>query len=493
MQRDAGKRALRHLVVALGLFTSACAADMKKAEPSFDCEKASTSAEYKICSSPKLAAADMQLSKAYNDYRRSIKDDPIKLSEALIFQRFWLRNRANYCPDADESCLLSFYDLRIRELRRYEKGEEVLEVPSPFSENWSSARVSEFKRLILDQRIGDEAYKKTIFRVCKTIQQNEKGASVVDSIHLMMCYVRGVGIEKDPVRALNIAQSLTLRAKPKSWPHDFVHVYLGKVYADGFGVPQKPSVALAYFRAVSPEKLACCLSQVVRAYLSVNKPDDAIDFLKVHRNIISANLEIANIYLWLARKASLDGSANEPKLIAAAATHLVKYFNSWETEKSRKDLKDPRIRRLLIQRAEFLSNLYKPTTRGPGDPLKFVKYNLIAAELGSETAQVQQAVFFGKGVGVDLDVQQSLNWFLAAARQGNKYAQKSAGMLMALGRGVPQDFVQAYVWLNIAAANGEAGSAGMRDELADMMTKEDISKAQSLSKQCISSKYKECN
>ena len=435
----------------------------------------------------------MQLSKAYNDYRRSIKDDPIKLSEALIFQRFWLRNRANYCPDADESCLLSFYDLRIRELRRYEKGEKVTEVPSSFAENLNSAHLSEFKRLIVDQRIGDEAYEKTISRICKNISENEKTASVVDSIHLMLCYVRGTGIEKDPAKARTIAQGLTRKTKPKSWPHDFVYAYLGKAYTDGLGAPQKPSVALAYFRAISPEKLACCLPQVVKAYLFVNNPEGAMTFLRVHRKIIASNLEMANIYLWLAKNASSEGSINEPKFIAAAASHLVKYFEYWETEKSTEQLTDGNRRRLVMRRAEFLSNFYKPTTRGPGDPLRFVKYNLIAAELGSETAQVQQAVFFGKGFGVERDVQQSLNWFLAAARQGNKYAQKSAGMLMALGRGVPQDFFQAYVWLNIAAANGETGSAELRDNLADMMTKEDISKAQSLSKQCISSKYKECN
>ena len=60
------------------------------------------------------------------------------------------------------------------------------------------------------------------------------------------------------------------------------------------------------------------------------------------------------------------------------------------------------------------------------------------------------------------------------------------------GMGVLQDNVMAHMWLNIASANGADEAGGWRDEIGEKMTPADISKAQAMARECMSSGYTKC-
>ena len=57
---------------------------------------------------------------------------------------------------------------------------------------------------------------------------------------------------------------------------------------------------------------------------------------------------------------------------------------------------------------------------------------------------------------------------------------------------VLQDNVMAHMWHNISSANGHGKAGKWRDERADFMTLVDVSKAQAMSRECMSSNYTKC-
>ncbi|MAD95436.1 MAG: hypothetical protein CML33_08075, partial [Rhodobacteraceae bacterium] len=64
--------------------------------------------------------------------------------------------------------------------------------------------------------------------------------------------------------------------------------------------------------------------------------------------------------------------------------------------------------------------------------------------------------------------------------------------LYATDKGVSQDNVMAHVWYNLAAADGFEKAGEWRDERAGLITNADISTAQAMALQCMSSCYTKC-
>ena len=56
------------------------------------------------------------------------------------------------------------------------------------------------------------------------------------------------------------------------------------------------------------------------------------------------------------------------------------------------------------------------------------------------------------------------------------------------GEGVPQDYVTAQMWLNLGAANGNTDN-GLRDCIAEHMTRDEIFDAQCRARVCLASNY----
>ena len=68
------------------------------------------------------------------------------------------------------------------------------------------------------------------------------------------------------------------------------------------------------------------------------------------------------------------------------------------------------------------------------------------------------------------------------ADRGNPDAQNMLGHMYATGRGVLQDFVQAHLWFNLAAVRGKSKAASSRDDVARLMTSQQVAEAQELAR-----------
>ena len=114
------------------------------------------------------------------------------------------------------------------------------------------------------------------------------------------------------------------------------------------------------------------------------------------------------------------------------------------------------------------------------------------AEHGVAAAQYNLGVIYHKGEGVLQNYAEALKWYRLAAEQGHADAQNGLGLMYEYGRGVLQDNIRTHMWYNIAAANGNKKSGEWRDERAGLMTSADISKAQSMARECMNSNDKNC-
>jgi TPR repeat protein len=89
---------------------------------------------------------------------------------------------------------------------------------------------------------------------------------------------------------------------------------------------------------------------------------------------------------------------------------------------------------------------------------------------------------YADGYGAPKNYAEACKWYLKAAEQGYARAQSNLGIMYADGAGVPRDYVQAYMWVNLAAAQGYTPAKDRLSELEAKMTREQIAKAQELSR-----------
>ena len=114
------------------------------------------------------------------------------------------------------------------------------------------------------------------------------------------------------------------------------------------------------------------------------------------------------------------------------------------------------------------------------------------AEAGDAAVQLNLGYMYDNGRGVPQDYARAVRWYRLASEQGDADAQYNLGMMYQLGDGVLQDNVMAHMWYNISSANGDPESGDWRDERAGLMTNADISKAQQMARECMSSNYQNC-
>ena len=78
---------------------------------------------------------------------------------------------------------------------------------------------------------------------------------------------------------------------------------------------------------------------------------------------------------------------------------------------------------------------------------------------------------------------------VAAAEAGESVAQLQLGLLFSTGqKGAPLDYVTAHKWLNLAALRGSDEAKRLRTELADVMSREEISEAQRQAREWVSAR-----
>jgi TPR repeat protein len=76
------------------------------------------------------------------------------------------------------------------------------------------------------------------------------------------------------------------------------------------------------------------------------------------------------------------------------------------------------------------------------------------AETGDVRAQLELAIRYAKGDGIEVDKMQSAKWFRRAAENGDPSAQNLLGGCYANGLGVAQDFKEAAKWYRLASEQG---------------------------------------
>ncbi len=90
-----------------------------------------------------------------------------------------------------------------------------------------------------------------------------------------------------------------------------------------------------------------------------------------------------------------------------------------------------------------------------GDPAVSTLLSLqYAAEQGDADAQNNLAKMYYKGVGVQKNLQNALDWFLKAAEQGLAEAQYNFASMHANGQGTPKDLGKAHSWFLKSAEQG---------------------------------------
>ncbi|CBE68066.1 MAG: hypothetical protein F9K13_13810 [Candidatus Methylomirabilis oxygeniifera] len=112
------------------------------------------------------------------------------------------------------------------------------------------------------------------------------------------------------------------------------------------------------------------------------------------------------------------------------------------------------------------------------------------AEKGNAEAQFWIGERWLGGDGVVEDIDEALRCLEKAAEQGYVSAIRTLGFIYQKGWHAPQDFVLAHKWYNIAASLEDQKSRWDRDEVARLMTPEQIGEAQNLAREWMTSHRK---
>jgi TPR repeat protein len=129
----------------------------------------------------------------------------------------------------------------------------------------------------------------------------------------------------------------------------------------------------------------------------------------------------------------------------------------------------------------YLGRIYQDGRGGPKDYARARQWYRVAAERGNHKAAVNLATMHALGLGGPKNYQAAGQWFLLAANSGDIKAQDNLGLLYQNGLGVRQDYAKAYMWFAIAAAiQGGSEAAKHRDQIARLMTPDQIEQGRRL-------------
>lgn len=101
----------------------------------------------------------------------------------------------------------------------------------------------------------------------------------------------------------------------------------------------------------------------------------------------------------------------------------------------------------------------------------------LAAKQGNAKASHNLAVLYAEGIFGNPEFREAAFWFKKAANFGLADSQYNLGILYARGLGLEKNLVESYKWFALAAAQGDGDAANKRDELANMLSKEELAEA----------------
>jgi len=124
-----------------------------------------------------------------------------------------------------------------------------------------------------------------------------------------------------------------------------------------------------------------------------------------------------------------------------------------------------------------LGSLYEKGVGTARDAKTAAEWYTKAAALGNAKAMHNLAVINAEGSLGSPDYAMAAKWFQDAAEHGIRDSQFNLGILYARGLGVPRDLATSYKWFALAATGGDADSAKKRDDIAQVLSKEDLARA----------------
>ena len=124
-----------------------------------------------------------------------------------------------------------------------------------------------------------------------------------------------------------------------------------------------------------------------------------------------------------------------------------------------------------------LGNIYEKGIGVQPDVAKAMDYYQTAAKAGNVGAMHNLAVLYATGNNGAPDFTSAAKWFTEAANHGVRDSEFNLAILFAKGSGVTQDLQQSYKWFGIAAKDGDQDAAQKRDEVAKVLTADQLTKA----------------
>ncbi|MCM5558187.1 peptidoglycan-binding protein [Pleomorphomonas sp. JP5] len=124
-----------------------------------------------------------------------------------------------------------------------------------------------------------------------------------------------------------------------------------------------------------------------------------------------------------------------------------------------------------------LGSMYEKGVGTARDAKTAAEWYTKAAALGNAKAMHNLAVINAEGGLGKPDYAQAAKWFQDAAEHGIRDSQFNLGILYARGLGVPRDLATSYKWFALAATGGDADSAKKRDDIAQVLSKDDLARA----------------
>ena len=215
---------------------------------------------------------------------------------------------------------------------------------------------------------------------------------------------------------------------------------MGRLYADGFAVPQDYAEALKWFRMAADQGYAGAQGNIGTMYAK-------------GQGVTQDNVEAVKWY----RMAADQGYAN-----AQVSLGFMYETGSGVTQDYAEAVKWYRMAadQGLDRGQGSLGFMYYKGYGVTQDYDEARKWFRMAADQGNDVAQQFLGSMYASGQGADLDYAEALKWFRKAANQGNATAQYKLGIMYYKGYGVAQDYAEAIKWYRKAADQDHAKAQG---------------------------------
>lgn len=296
---------------------------------------------------------------------------------------------------------------QFRLARLYEKGEGVEKNLTKASEYYfkSAEGGNVYAQLELGSRLTLIAPSKSFFWYKKAADKDD----ATGQYEVGMCFLKGIGVEKDPVRAAEFFRLAAMQGLREA------QFKLGNCYQEGNGLEADPELSKLWLSKAAGHVLLSGTGLMGDA----NRGNASDQY----------NLGLA-----------FDSGRHVPKDLSKSVSWFQKAAELGHAE----------AQLALGIAYDFGKGVEK-------NPKKAGYWYQRAANQGESQAQFVLGVCFAEGSGgKPKDSVLAAQWFMKSALQGHAEAQYNLGNRYARGDGVPRDDVEAYAFLNLAGLKVES-------------------------------------